>query len=109
MHTLLIASLLSNQLWFDTTQDGQYYVLTPMASVTTSCLCHIDVDVIRRGIHGESSSRQKGAIQLMANQKQALGQMSFPVQQGDWLQVTIVLTDGDKLRIEKQVILPDKV
>ena len=45
----------------------------------------------------------------MANQKQALGQMSFPVQQGDWLQVTIVLTDGDKLRIEKQVILPDKV
>ncbi|NLS53921.1 curli assembly chaperone CsgC [Hafnia alvei] len=109
MHTLLIASLLSNQLWFDTTQDGQYYVLTPMASVATSCLCHIGVDVIRRGIHGESTSRQNGVIQLMANQKQALGQMSFPVQQGDWLQVTIVLTDGDALRIEKRVILPDKV
>ncbi|MHA6308684.1 curli assembly chaperone CsgC [Hafnia paralvei] len=109
MHTLLIASVLSNQLWFDTTQEGQYYILKPMAAVTTSCVCNIAVDIIRRGVHGESTSQQKGTVQLIANRKQALGQMSFPVLQGDWLQVTVVLTDGDKMRLEKQVILPDKV
>lgn len=109
MHTFLIASVLSNQLWFDTTQEGQYYILKPMAAVTNSCVCNIAVDIIRRGVHGESTSQQKGTVQLIANRKQALGQMSFPVLQGDWLQVTVVLTDGDKMRLEKQVILPDKV
>ncbi|HCU15358.1 thin aggregative fimbriae synthesis protein [Hafnia paralvei ATCC 29927] len=109
MHPLLIASVLSNQLWFDTTQEGQYYILKPMASITNSCVCNITVDIIRHGLHGESISQQTGTVQLTANRKHALGQMSFSVLQGDWLQVTVVLTDGDSVRLEKQVILPDKV
>ena len=109
MHPLLIASVLSNQLWSDTTQEGQYYILKPMAAVTNSCACNITVDIIRHGLHGESISQQTGTVQLTANRKHALGQMSFSVLQGDWLQVTVVLTDGDNVRLEKQVILPDKV
>jgi len=107
MHVLLIAAVMSNQLWFDTHADADTYIVTPMATLTAGCACQITIAVSHRAGEGQSTSRQQGNITLAANQEQTLGQMRFSMQKGEWTQITVSLTDGKGLLMERQLILPD--
>ncbi len=107
MHVLLIAAVMSNQLWFDTHADADTYVITPMATLAARCACQITLAVSHHTEAGQSTSRQQGNIVLAANQQQPLGQMRFSMQKGDWTQITVMLTDGKGLLMEKQIVLPD--
>ncbi|PKE31819.1 aggregative fimbriae synthesis protein [Rahnella sp. AA] len=107
MHLLLIAAVMSNQLWFDTHHDAQNYVVTPMVNLTRDCACQVAVSVSQEGVAGSSTSRQSHNVNLAANQPQPLGQMRFVIQPGGRTQIMITVTDGDKLRLEKQLTLPD--
>ncbi|TPG63333.1 curli assembly chaperone CsgC [Ewingella americana] len=107
MHVLLIAAVLSNQLWFDTQADADTYVVTPMATLADSCSCQISIAVSHRAAQGQSTSRQQRNVTLPANQPLPLGQMRFSMQKGDWTQITVTLTDGKGLLMAKQLIVPD--
>ena len=107
MHLLLIAAVMSNQLWFDTHNDAQNYVITPMVSLTKACSCQVAVSVSQESTAGTSISRQSHNMNLSANQPQPLGQMRFAVQPGGKTQIMITVTDGDELRLEKQLTLPN--
>lgn len=106
MHLLLIAAVMSNQLWFDTHSDAQTYVVTPMVNLTRACACQVAVSVSQEGSSGSSTSRQSSNVNLSANQPQPLGQMRFSVQPGSKMLILITVTDGGTLRLEKQLTLP---
>ncbi|QLK62061.1 aggregative fimbriae synthesis protein [Enterobacteriaceae bacterium Kacie_13] len=106
MHLLLIAAVMSNQLWFDTHSDAQSYVVTPMVSLTKACACQVAVSVSQEGGGGNSTSRQSSNVNLSANQPQPLGRMRFSVPPGSKTQIMITVTDGGTLRLEKQITLP---
>lgn len=105
MHVLLIAAVMSNQLWFDTQTLADNYVITPKAMLAESCDCQLSIAVSHHAGQGQSTSRQQGSIKLAANQQQSLGQMRFSLQQGDYTQITVTLTDGNGLRVENQLTL----
>lgn len=107
MHLLLIAAVMSNQLWFDSHNDAQNYVITPMVNLTKACACQVAVSVSQEGVAGTSTSRQSSNVNLAANQPQPLGQMRFVVQPGSRTQIMITVTDGGTLRLEKQLTLPN--
>ena len=107
MHLLLIAAVMPNQLWFDTHNDAQTYVITPMVSLTKACACQVAVSVSQEGVSGSSTSRQSSNVNLTANQPQPLGRMRFSVQPGSKTQIMITVTDGGSLRLEKQITLPN--
>ena len=106
MHLLLIAAVMSNQLWFDTHNEAQNYVITPMVNLTKACACQVAVSVSQQGSAGNSTSRQSSNVNLSANLPQPLGQMRFAVQPGSKTQIMITVTDGGTLRLEKQITLP---
>src|SRR5688572_14099608 len=107
MHLLLIAAVMSNQLWFDTHHEAQNYVITPMVSLTKACSCQVAVSVSQESTAGTSTSRQSHNVNFSAHQPQPLGQMRFVLQPGGKTQIMITITDGDKLRLEKQLTLPN--
>ncbi|MFU2316414.1 curli assembly chaperone CsgC [Rahnella sp. PCH160] len=107
MHLLLIAAVMSNQLWFDTHNDAQTYTVTPMVNLTKACACQVAVSVSQESTSGTSTSRQSQNINLSANRPQPLGQMRFAVKPGGKTQIMITVTDGDKLRLEKLLTLPN--
>ncbi|RJT15624.1 curli assembly chaperone CsgC [Rahnella inusitata] len=106
MHLLLIAAVMSNQLWFDTQSDAQSYVVTPMVNLTKACACQVAVSVSQEGGAGNSTSHQSSNVNLSANQPQPLGRMRFSVTPGSKTQIMITVTDGGTLRLEKQITLP---
>ncbi|AFJ48209.1 curli assembly chaperone CsgC [Shimwellia blattae] len=106
MHLVLVAAMVSNQLWFDMHHDAQYYEITPMVSVTEPCTCQVTVAVTQQGSAGNSTSRQSGEVNLNANQQQALGRMRFSVPSGGSTQIAVTVSDGGALILTHQVVLP---
>lgn len=107
MQILLIAAVMSNQLWFDTQTDAEIYIVKPMVTLTENCACQVSIAVSHRAAQGQSTSRQQGNIKMIANQPISLGQMRIAMQKGDWTQVTVTLTNGKGMRLERQLIVPD--
>ncbi|MGP9434751.1 curli assembly chaperone CsgC [Ewingella sp. AOP8-B2-18] len=107
MQLLLIAAVMSNQLWFDTQTEADVYIVRPMATLSQNCTCQVSIAVSHRAEQGQSTSRQQGSINLAANKTLSLGQMRIAMQKGDWTQVTVTLTNGQGLRLERQIIVPN--
>lgn len=107
MQILLVAALLSNQLWFDTHADADIYVVQPMATLVEGCACQVSIAVSHRAGQGQSTSRQQGSVKLTANQPLPLGQMRFTMQKGDWTHIIVTLSDGKGLHLERQLIVPN--
>ncbi|MGO2158697.1 MAG: curli assembly chaperone CsgC [Serratia proteamaculans] len=107
MQILLIAAVMTNQLWFDTQTEADIYIVRPMATLSQNCACQVSIAVSHRADQGLSTSRQQGSVNLAANQTISLGQMRIAMQKGDWTQVTVTLTNSQGLRLERQIIVPN--
>jgi len=107
MQALLIAAVLSNQLWFDTQTDADVYTVIPMTTLTRDCACEVSIAVSHRGRQGQSTSSQQGSLKLNANQPISLGQMRFTMQKGEWVQIIVTVKNSQGLRLERQLIVPD--
>ncbi|ASG63599.1 hypothetical protein CEW81_14655 [Kluyvera genomosp. 3] len=59
MHLLLIAAALSNQLWFETQQQDDALVVTPMATLTDDCNCQMTINVIHQGNRAEQQQPER--------------------------------------------------
>jgi len=43
MHTLLLIAALSNQITFNTTQQGEMYTIVPQVTLSQPCVCQVQV------------------------------------------------------------------
>lgn len=95
-----------SQLWIEALPEGNLYKITPMAQLKRACTCQIDFSVTHRGPAGQSTSHQQSTLALTPDTAQPLGVVKLSVNAGDWTQVVVTLSDGDKLHLEKQLTLP---
>lgn len=93
MHLLLIAAALSNQLWFETQQQDDTLVVTPMATLTDDCHCQMTINVIHQGQTGTSNSSQSGQVSLKSQHPQPLASLHLNLPQGEWTQITVTLSN----------------
>lgn len=98
-----------SKLWIEVLPEGNLYKITPMAQLKRACTCQIDFSVTHRGSAGQSTSHQQNTVALTPDTAQPLGLVKLSVNAGDLTQVVVTLTDGDKLHLEKQLTLPDKI
>lgn len=109
MYLLLIAAALSNQLWFETQQQDEALILTPMARLVDDCRCQLTIQVIHQGQSGQSHSRQSGEIALKGQRPQALATMRLELPQGEWTQITVTLRDGSGRILQQSWHSPTRV
>lgn len=62
MHTLLLIAALSNQITFNTTQQGEMYTIIPQVTLTQPCECQVQVFAIREGKGGKAKHNRKQAF-----------------------------------------------
>lgn len=101
MHLLLIAAALSNQLWFDTQQQADAVIITPMVTLADDCQCQLTVSVIHQGTSGQSSSSQRGSITLEGKKPQPLASMTLTLPPGEWAQVTVTLSNRQGIIVQQ--------
>jgi curli production protein len=94
MHTLLLIAALSNQITFNTTQQGEMYTIIPQVTLTQPCVCKVQVLAIRQGKGGQSQTQQKTSLSVPANRPIELTKLSFNISAGD--------SDGQSLHLSKQ-------
>lgn len=107
--SLLLVVILSNQLWFTTQQQNGYYSIVPMVSLTNRCECTLSIDIQRKGPQGESRSRQQRQILLPSNQPLSLGEIKLNITQGDWVEITVALSNGGDIEMTKRWVFSPKV
>lgn len=109
MHILLIAAALSNQLWFETQQQNDAMVITPMATLTDDCNCQLTINVIHQGQSGTSNSSQSGNVTIKGQHPQPLASMTLDVPHGEWTQITVTLSDNKGILLQQSWSSPAKV
>lgn len=82
MHTLLLIAALSNQITFNTTQQGEMYTIIPQVTLTQPCECQVQVFAIREG-RGQSQTQQKTSLSVPANRPIDLTKLSFNISAED--------------------------
>ncbi|MDJ5489947.1 curli assembly protein CsgC, partial [Salmonella enterica] len=50
MHTLLLLAVLSNQITFTTTQQGDIYTVIPQVTLNEPCVCQVQILSVRDGV-----------------------------------------------------------
>lgn len=65
MHTLLLIAALSNQITFNTTQQGEMYTIIPQVTLTQPCECQVQVFAIREGKGGKAKRSRKQAFRSL--------------------------------------------
>lgn len=108
MHTLILLAALSNQLTFTTQQQDNIYTIEPVATLTTDCQCSMTLAATRSGSSGQSTSKQRSSVFIKANQPIKLTSLSLNIDPGDTVTVTVTLTDGKSINLEKQWAPPGK-
>ncbi|WP_435954297.1 curli assembly chaperone CsgC [Dryocola sp. BD626] len=109
MHTLILLAALSNQLTFATQQQGNIYTIEPVATLTSDCRCSMTLAATRSGAAGQSTSSQQSSVQIKANQPIKLTSLSLNIDPGDSVAITVTLTDGKDIHLEKQWTPPGKI
>ncbi|MCT4704285.1 curli assembly protein CsgC [Enterobacteriaceae bacterium H20N1] len=109
MHTLILLAALSNQLTFDTRQEGNIYTIEPVATLTTDCQCSMKLAAIRSGTSGQSSSNQRASVSIKANEPIKLASLRLNIDPGDNVTITVTLTNGKDINLEKQWAPPGNI
>ncbi|MGL5698425.1 MAG: curli assembly chaperone CsgC [Kluyvera sp.] len=109
MHLLLIAAALSNQLWFETQQQEQSVVVTPMATLTDDCQCQLTINVQHQGQSGTSNSSQSGNVMIKGQHPQPLASMKIAIPNGEWAQITVTLRDSNGIILQQSWRSPTRV
>ena len=109
MHTLLLLAALSNQLIFDTQQQGDIYTIVPVATLTQNCQCTFKLTALRSGANGQSNSSQSSHVYIKANEPAKLSRLSLNISPGDSVTITVTVTDGKDIHLEKQWASPGSV
>lgn len=65
MHTLLLIAALSNQITFNTTQQGEMYTIIPQVTLSQPCVCEVQVLAIRKGSGGKAKRNRKQACRSL--------------------------------------------
>ncbi|RJT18516.1 curli assembly chaperone CsgC [Buttiauxella izardii] len=109
MHTLLLLAALGNQLTFDTQQQGDIYTIVPVATLTQDCQCQYKLTAKRSGSNGQSNSSQSSQVFIKANEPAKLSRLSLNISPGDNVTITVTVTDGKDIHLEKQWAPPGRV
>ena len=109
MHTLILLAALSNQLTFSTQQQGNVYTIEPVATLTTDCRCAMQLAATRAGAGGSSTSSQRTTLFIKANEPIRLTSLSLNIDPGDTVSITVTLSDGNNINLEKQWVMPGKI
>ncbi|WP_435929815.1 curli assembly chaperone CsgC [Dryocola sp. BD613] len=109
MHTLILLAALSNQLTFDTRQQGNVYTIEPVATLTSDCQCAIRLTATRSGRSGQSTSNQRSSVSIKANEPIKLARLSLNIEPGDSVTLTVTLSNGKDINLEKQWAPPGRI
>ncbi|ROU10280.1 curli assembly protein CsgC [Kluyvera ascorbata] len=109
MHLLLIAAALSNQLWFETQQQDNALVITPMATLVDDCRCQLTINVVHQGQSGQSNSSQSGSVLLKGQHPQPLANMTLELPHGEWTQITVTLSNSKGVLLQQSWSSPARV
>lgn len=109
MHILILLAALSNQLSFDTRQQGNIYTIVPVATLTTDCQCSIKVAATRSGKAGQSTSNQLSSVFIKANKPIKLASLRLNIDPGDNVIITVTLTNGKDINLEEQWVSSGKI
>lgn len=102
MHTLLLLAALSNQITFNTTQQGDIYTIVPQVILKQPCLCQVQILAVRDGISGQSRTQQKRTLSLPANQPIDLTKLSLNISPQDSVTIIVTVSDGQSLHLSQQ-------
>lgn len=102
MNTLLLLVALTNQLTFATQLQGNIYTIEPVATLSADCQCSMKLSATRSGAAGQSTSNQSSNVFIKANEAKTLSRLSMNIDPGDSVTITVTLTDGKDLHLEKQ-------
>lgn len=102
MHTLLLIAALSNQITFNTTQQGEMYTIIPQVTLTQPCECQVQVFAIREGKGGQSQTQQKSSLSVPANRPIDLTKLSFNISAEDSVKIIVTVSDGQSLHLSQQ-------
>ena len=106
MVSLLLAAALSQPLWFDVQHQGNIYAITPMAHLSVTCECQVQITFQKIGQAGTSKSHQQGRLAITGDEDIALSRMKFTLDSHEKALITLTLTDGKQLAFEKRLVLP---
>ncbi len=102
MHTLMLLAALSSQITFNTAQQGEMYTITPQVVLSENCVCQVQILATRQGDAGESRTQQRKTMAFTANQPTSLMRMSMNISPQDNVNITVTVTDGNKLHLSQQ-------
>ncbi|EPJ3205699.1 MULTISPECIES: curli assembly chaperone CsgC [Citrobacter] len=102
MHTLLLIAALSNQITFNTTQQGEMYTIIPQVTLSQPCVCQVQVLAIRKGSGGQSQTQQKTSLSIPANRPIELTKLSFNISPEDTVNIVVTVSDGQSLHLSQQ-------
>ncbi|QMI04832.1 curli assembly chaperone CsgC [Citrobacter sp. RHB25-C09] len=102
MHTLLLLAALSNQITFNTTQQGEMFTIIPQVTLMQPCVCQVQIIALRDGIAGQSRSQQKRTLSLPANQPIDLTTLSLNISPQDSVTIVVTVSDGQSLHLSQQ-------
>ncbi|MCX0222187.1 curli assembly protein CsgC, partial [Escherichia coli] len=94
MHTLLLIAALSNQITFNTTQQGEMYTIVPQVTLSQPCVCQVQVLALREGKSGQSQTQQKTTLSIPANQPIDLTKLSLNISTEDSVKIVVTVSDG---------------
>lgn len=102
MHTLILLAAFSSQLIFDTHQQGNIYTIEPVATLSSDCQCSMKLTATRSGKSGQSTSNQRSTVSIKANQPIKLARLKLNIDPGDKVILTVTLTNGKDIYLEKE-------
>lgn len=102
MHTLMLLAALSNQITFNTTQQGDVYTIIPQVTLSRPCVCQVQILALRQGAAGQSQSQQKKTLSLPANQPIELSKLSLNISAEDTVKIVVTVSDGQTLHLSQQ-------
>ncbi|WBM69268.1 curli assembly chaperone CsgC [Buttiauxella sp. WJP83] len=109
MHTLLLLAALGNQLTIDTQQQGNIYTIVPVATLTQDCQCRVKLTALSSGASGQTNSSQSNNVFIKGNEPTKLSHMSLTLTPGDHVTISVSVTDGKDIHLEKQWSSPGSV
>ncbi len=109
MHTLILLAALSNQLTFATQQQGNIYTIEPVATLTSDCQCSMKLTATRSGKAGQSSSNQLSNVAIKANEPIKLARLSLNIDPGDKVILSVTLTNGKDINLQKTWVPPGSI
>lgn len=102
MYTMVLLAALTNQIVFDVKQNGAIWTVVPQVTLIEDCECHIQMEAIRKGMSGNSTSKQRSQAQIKGNQPYSISRLQINVEPGDDLIINVTVSDGKNIHLTKQ-------